>query len=260
MKKLLTTLALTGALASSMLAEIESNVDSSKESKGFCQGKHSNTGCFVGVSVGATFGENYFYYLPELSSSVDRLMLTDSSLVAAPINVDFGYQWYYAQNQGVRVKAYLGYTNYKVNFPKHIANRQEVDFSLSSHALQYGLEASWLYDFIASEKHNFGLNLGTGFEITHLLTTSGTMQDLKLKGEFGTSIAWASSIGLHYFYKAHHQFFISYHYRSYSTAKNGAKVSIQDSLSSQNSVDIMPLGNLIISPRHMVSLSYAYKF
>lgn len=52
MKKLLATLALTGALASSMLAEIESNVDSSKESKGFCQGKHSNTGCFVGVSVG----------------------------------------------------------------------------------------------------------------------------------------------------------------------------------------------------------------
>lgn len=51
MKKLLTTLALTGVLASTMLAEIESSVDSSKE-WGFCQGKHSNTGCFVGLSVG----------------------------------------------------------------------------------------------------------------------------------------------------------------------------------------------------------------
>lgn len=52
MKKFLVALALTGALASSVLAEMTSNVDSSKESKGLCQGKHSNTGCFVGVSVG----------------------------------------------------------------------------------------------------------------------------------------------------------------------------------------------------------------
>ena len=276
MKRLIQLISITSLIVFSALhAEVDSaesspesstSVESTKsqESKsgafGFCKGKVANTGCFIGAEVGLAFGSNHFQYLPELISSVSDPLLNDNKLLAVPVNVEFGHQWYYALNQGVRFKANIGYTNYKPNFPKYQANGGEADMRLTSHTLQYGLEVAWLYDFIANEAYNFGLNIGTGFEITHLIATQGSNQGLNAVGDFGTSAAWASSIGIHYFYKTHHQFFITYHYRTYSTIKGGAKVSIKDSLSSQNSIDVIPLGTFIASPRHMVSLSYAYKF
>ena len=276
MKRLIQIILITSMVVISALhAEVDSaesspesstSVESTKsqESKssafGFCKGKVANTGCFIGAEVGLAFGSNHFQYLPELISSVSDPLLNDNKLLAVPVNFIFGHQWYYALNQGVRFKAHIGYTNYKPNFPKYQANGGEADMRLTSHTLQYGLEVAWLYDFIANEAYNFGLNIGTGFEITHLIATQGSNLGLNVEGDFGTSAAWASSLGLHYFYKANHQFFITYHYRTYSTTKGGAKVSIKDSLNSQNSIDVIPLGTFIASPRHMVSLSYAYKF
>ena len=59
MKKLIQVISITSVFAFSALhAEVDSTESStsiesnSAESKGFCAGAHSNTGCFVGVSVG----------------------------------------------------------------------------------------------------------------------------------------------------------------------------------------------------------------
>lgn len=163
MKKLLTTLALTGALASSMLAEIESNVDSSKESKGFCQGKHSNTGCFVGVSVGFAPATSRLDFQTNGETFIKQPKKESFSF---PIAFDLGYQWYFAQNSGFRFKGYIGYENYSAKDMEVVAlgGADRLGAELASHALQYGLEARYLYDFIYGGAHTFGANIGVGFE------------------------------------------------------------------------------------------------
>ena len=163
MKKLLTTLALTGALASSMLAEIESNVDSSKESKGFCQGKHSNTDCFVGVSVGFAPATSRLDFQTNGETFIKQPKKESFSF---PIAFDLGYQWYFAQNSGFRFKGYIGYENYSAKDMEVVAlgGADRLGAELASHALQYGLEARYLYDFIYGGAHTFGANIGVGFE------------------------------------------------------------------------------------------------
>ena len=250
MKKFLTTLALTGVLASTMLAEIESSVDSSKESKGFCQGKHSNTGCFVGLSVG-------------FSPATTRVDFDDSSVksnpkkesFSFPIAFDLGYQWYFAQNSGLRFKGYIGYENYSAkDMQATSSNNETADFNLSSHALQYGLEARYLYDFIYGGEHTFGANIGFGVEGSSFFNTIKTLgsQDTpssthNLKNY--TRVAWTSGIGLHYFYHSHHQILLSYLYRGYTDELKGGGL-ISDTVYVRISA----------FARHTIQLSYAYKF
>lgn len=250
MKKFLTTLALTGVLASTMLAEIESSVDSSKESKGFCQGKHSNTGCFVGLSVG-------------FSPATTRVDFDDSNVksnpkkesFSFPIAFDLGYQWYFAQNSGFRFKGYIGYENYSAkDMQATSSNNETADFNLSSHALQYGLEARYLYDFIYGGEHTFGANIGFGVEGSSFFNTIKTLgsQDTpssthNLKNY--TRVAWTSGIGLHYFYHSHHQILLSYLYRGYTDELKGGGL-ISDTVYVRISA----------FARHTIQLSYAYKF
>lgn len=256
MKKLLITLALTGALASSMLAEID--VDSSKESKGFCQGKHSNTGCFVGAEVGITFAQNSFDYGRYVQT---RPSILQQDFIAVPINFIFGHQWYYAQNQGVRLRAHIGYTNYNSKMPNfQISGEANTDYTMSvySHALQYGLDLAWVYDFIANETHSFGFDFtALGFEASTFLGNNASMPDANLfdnvKAGAYTKFAYSGGIGLHYFYKSHHQFFIEYRYRSYTNTTKTEFIPIKQG---QERVDI----TLANTSNHLLALSYAYKF
>ena len=250
MKKLLTTLALTGVLASTMLAEIESSVDSSKESKGFCQGKHSNTGCFVGLSVG-------------FSPATTKVDFDDSSVksnpkkesFSFPIAFDLGYQWYFAQNSGFRFKGYIGYENYSAkDMQATSSNNETADFNLSSHALQYGLEARYLYDFIYGGEHTFGANIGFGVEGSSFFNTIKTLGNPDTPSSTHnlknyTRVAWTSGIGLHYFYHSHHQILLSYLYRGYTDELKGGGL-----ISDKVYVRISAFA------RHTIQLSYAYKF
>ncbi len=207
MKKLLTTLALTGALASSMLAEMTSNVDSSKESKGLCQGEHSNTGCFVGVSVGFSPATSRLDFTTPEAVIIKEQPKKES--FSFPIAFDLGYQWYFAQNSGFRFKGYIGYENYSAKDMEVVAlgGADRLGAELASHTLQYGLEARYLYDFIYGGEHTFGANIGVGFEGSSFFNTA-TM--LFGGGEASRSNAyaratWTSGVGLHYFYHSHHQ-------------------------------------------------------
>lgn len=248
MKKLLTTLALTGALASSMLAEIESNVDSSKESKGFCQGKHSNTGSFVGVSVGFAPATSRLDFQTNGETFIKQPKKESFSF---PIAFDLGYQWYFAQNSGFRFKGYIGYENYSAKDMEVVAlgGADRLGAELASHALQYGLEARYLYDFIYGGAHTFGANIGVGFEGSSFFNTA-TM--LFGGGEASRSNAytratWTSGVGLHYFYHSHHQILLSYLYRGYT-----------DELKTITTED--PFLKVSAFANHTIQLSYAYKF
>lgn len=248
MKKLLTTLALTGALASSMLAEIESSVDSSKESKGFCQGKHSNTGCFVGVSVGFAPATSRLDFQTNGETFIKQPKKESFSF---PIAFDLGYQWYFAQNSGFRFKGYIGYENYSAKDMEVVAlgGADRLGAELASHALQYGLEARYLYDFIYGGAHTFGANIGVGFEGSSFFNTA-TM--LFGGGEASRSNAytratWTSGVGLHYFYHSHHQILLSYLYRGYT-----------DELKTITTED--PFLKVSAFANHTIQLSYAYKF
>lgn len=248
MKKLLTTLALTGALASSMLAEIESSVDSSKESKGFCQGKHSNTGCFVGVSVGFAPATSRLDFQTNGETFIKQPKKESFSF---PIAFDLGYQWYFAQNSGFRFKGYIGYENYSAKDMEVVAlgGVDRLGTELASHTLQYGLEARYLYDFIYGGAHTFGANIGVGFEGSSFFNTA-TM--LFGGGEASRSNAytratWTSGVGLHYFYHSHHQILLSYLYRGYT-----------DELKTITTED--PFLKVSAFANHTIQLSYAYKF
>lgn len=248
MKKLLTTLALTGALASSMLAEMTSNVDSSKESKGFCQGKHSNTGCFVGVSVGFSPATSRLDFQTNSETFIKQPKKESFSF---PIAFDLGYQWYFAQNAGFRFKGYIGYENYSAKDMEVVAlgGVDRLGAELASHALQYGLEARYLYDFVYGGEHTFGANIGIGFEGSSFFNTA-TM--LFGGGEASRSNAytratWTSGVGLHYFYHSHHQILLSYLYRGYT-----------DELKTITTKD--PFLKVSAFANHTIELSYAYKF
>ncbi|ETD25600.1 outer membrane beta-barrel protein [Helicobacter canis] len=254
MKKLLITLALTGALASSMLAEIESSVDSSKKSNGFCQGKHSNTGCFVGVSVGFAPATSRLDFTTPEAVIIKKQPKKES--FSFPIAFDLGYQWYFAQNSGFRFKGYIGYENYSAKDMRATAanNQPNMDFNLTSHALQYGLEARYLYDFIYGGAHTFGANIGVGFEgssFFNAIMIPGNADVPASTHNFKsyTRATWTSGVGLHYFYHSHHQILLSYLYRGYTDElKDG--VLINGKLNAR----ISAFAN------HTIQLSYAYKF
>lgn len=248
MKKFLVALALTGALASSMLAEMTSNVDSSKESKGLCQGKHSNTGCFVGVSVGLSPATSRLDFQTNSETFIKQPKKESFSF---PIAFDLGYQWYFAQNAGFRFKGYVGYENYSAKDMEVVAlgGVDRLGAELASHALQYGLEARYLYDFIYGGAHTFGANIGIGFEGSSFFNTA-TM--LFGGGEASRSNAyaratWTSGVGLHYFYHSHHQILLSYLYRGYT-----------DELKTITTED--PFLKVSAFANHTIELSYAYKF
>ena len=268
MKRLIQLISITSLIAFSALhAEVDSaesspesstSVESnSAESKGFCAGAHSNTGCFVGVSVG-------------FSPATTRLDLVNSNAIITqqpkkdgftfPISLDIGYQWYYAQNAGFRFKAYLGYENFSAKdmTASAIFNGavSPTTFSLISHALTYGLDARYLYDFIYGGEHTFGANIGFGVEGSSFFNTivmpygdPGLGQTRDVAYPNYTKFTWTSGVGLHYFYKSHHQILLSYIYRGY-TDKLQDRVAINEILK----------GSASSFANHTIQLSYAYKF
>ena len=244
---------------------VESN---SAESKGFCAGAHSNTGCFVGVSVG-------------LSPATSRLDMTDPVLiitgqpkkesVTIPLSLDVGYQWYFAQNAGFRFRGFIGYENYSAKNmqfkARENANEGNMEIELTSHALTYGLEARYLYDFIYGGEHTFGANIGFGVEGSSFFNTGGRKViqagsiDAIVTEPFDmadyTRVTWTSGVGLHYFYKSRHQILLSYIYRGYTDElqKGGAM-----GRPTQDGGIILTNARVSAFANHTIQLSYAYKF
>ncbi|OBV29531.1 hypothetical protein BKN38_01010 [Helicobacter sp. CLO-3] len=181
------------------------------------------------------------------------------------MNLDFGWQWYYAQNAGFRFKGYIGYSNYNSKKMGNITDTtslpmQTANIDVSIHALQYGLEASYLYDFIYKGNHNFGAHVSTGFEGSTFVgqgADANMAEGYTLTTNFPSysKFTWTTGIGIHYFYKVHHQVFISYLYRGYTNSK--MVFNKDGNGEGELGSDIFQIST---TPRSTIMLSYAYKF
>ena len=199
---------------------------------------------------------------------------------------------------GLRLKGYVGYSNYF----KELLNESHTDtdtgyydgdtgyvisehftsttdtkavVNLDSHAIQYGAELAYIWDFLEKGKHTLGLDVAPiGLEVstyfpkfkhktsgstTYTWSGAGTNntglpdtftesndRSASVSFETHTKLAYSASIGLHYYYNVNHQVFLSYKLRTYSN-KAGQKLKTSGAIVSTAS-------------NHAILLGYAYKF
>ena len=208
---------------------------------GFCRGKYSQTGCFIGGELGLGIVDNWFW--ADLNAS--DFETQNTTTVRPIINLIFGYQWYYMQSQGIRVKANIGYANYNFDAYSEV-NEGRQKSTIKTNAIQYGLEIAWLWDFLRKGKHTLGIDLGTGFEGTSFFGAIDGGEEGDTNLDNFTSFTWITRFGLHYYFNVNHQIGLAYAYKGGYTATNGQKLG--------------NIGIFAISPRNQISLSYAYKF
>lgn len=202
--------------------------------------KKAKTGGFIGAEVGIG---SAFASIPWRISGY-AYGGSNYGYAVFPLNIFGGYQWYlYDQPHytiGVRVRGHIGYTNYNATLGG------APDISLTSHGIQYGAEAQFVWDFLDYEAHTFGMHIALlGFEGS---TFSGKgvengLNSQKDLGSFGshTKFAYSMGIGLHYYYAENHQVYLTHRYRTYST--------FADSTTKYYSV-----------ANNVFSFGYAYKF
>lgn len=201
---------------------------------GFCKGQNEHTGCFIGLETGWQNGWYNFYQGPLVKTN------------GVPINLQLGWQWYYTLNQGLKIQANIGYA-YNI-----IDAKQGTSSKFNANTIRYGIELQWLYDFIASEKHTLGVDLGFGIEAGTTFTDfSNSDKEIRAKHIYpNTKFGTTYRIGLHYYLKEHHQFFLNYKYSFYN-------IETQKSFTSPDGSTTM---NTALAPRNSVNIAYQYKF
>ena len=206
------------------------------------------TGWFIGAELGYSPSVANYMFVDSNNGGGN----TTSTTFALPINLGFGYQWYPWDNAGFKFRGYVGYANYnsKISLGNMSGNQ-------NSQAIHYGLEAEYLYDFIASQMHTFGLNIGTGYEFGSFIgqgvkfPQDGSTMTYNFKSY--TSSSWTSSIGIHYFYNINHQFELKYRYRSGYTSDDGGKTTLDNEVTTREI-------KYASTPKGSIIFAYNYKF
>lgn len=211
-----------------------SNVDKSGF-LGFCKGEYANTGCFIGAEVGYAPSVKKYVFADATGFSVTQ------NTYALPINLILGWQVYSAKNWGWNFKAFFGYAGYGSDIKEPDNNTEK----FNSSALHYGIEASYLYDFIISQQHTFGMNVGIGYEFGTFIGQKYGITSL----DSYTKTSFISSIGVHYFLNVNHQFWLTYKYKSGYNVGDGGSVNINGSQVKYSS-----------TPNNVLTFAYAYKF
>ncbi len=214
-----------------------SNIDKSGF-LGFCRGEYANTGCFIGAEVG--YAPSVKNYLVDHTGSVTQ------NTYALPINLILGWQVYGAKNWGWNFKAFFGYAGYSsdITFDGILAK-------FNSSALHYGIEASYLYDFIISQQHTFGMNVGIGgYEFGTFIGQSVDIGGVVMESlDSYTKTSFISSIGVHYFLDVKHQFWLTYKYKSGYNVGDGGSRNVEGIQVKHSS-----------TPNNVLTFAYAYKF
>ena len=228
-----------------------SNVDKSGF-LGFCSGEYANTGCFIGAEVGYASGVKNYLFADDGYSSFSSTQNT----YALPINIILGWQVYSAKNWGWNFKAFFGYAGYGSDL-----NLDDGSFAIpakfSASALHYGIEASYLYDFIVSQQHTFGMNVGIGYEFGTFFgqNINGSRSDgsmtasIDLDLDSYTKTSFISSIGVHYFLDVNHQFWLTYKYKSGYNVGDGGNQNVNGAQLKYST-----------TPNNVLTFAYAYKF
>lgn len=219
------------------------NVDKSG-AFGFCKGEYANTGCFVGAEIGyAGSVSNYMNADIPGNYSFDT-----QTTYALPINVIFGWQWYFKESMGLNIKAHIGYAGYGSDI-KLFDTTQNANDKLNSSTLHYGLEVSYLYDFITGPKHAFGIDVGIGYEFGTFLRQSADIGGVTESLDSYRTSSFLSRLGVHYFLNTHHQFWLHYTVKSGYTIGEGGSKSIEGTTV-----------NYSTTPKGAFIFAYAYKF
>lgn len=211
-----------------------SNVDKSGF-LGFCKGEYANTGCFIGAEVGYAPSVKNYVFAAYSGTSITQ------NTYALPINLILGWQVYSAKNWGWNFKAFFGYAGYSSDIKTPDNNTEK----FNSSALHYGIEASYLYDFIISQQHTFGMNVGIGYEFG---TFIGQKLDTTSLDSY-TKTSFISSIGVHYFLNVNHQFWLTYKYKSGYNVGDGGSMNVEGAQVKYSS-----------TPNNVLTFAYAYKF
>lgn len=175
--------------------------------------------------------------------------------VVFPINLMGGYQWYFYNRPwfhlGVAIKAHIGYTNYNEKFEDYRSDSRWWASELTTHGIQYGLEAKFLWDFLNKGNHSLGVSVAPlGFEGSTIIYSErydfgARANEIKTYGRvekgIQTTFTYTFSGGLHYYYNINHQLFVYYKYRYYSTI-------------------ITDIQRYVFAPSHTLMTGYAYKF
>lgn len=211
-----------------------SNVDKSGF-LGFCKGEYANTGCFIGAEVGYAPSVKKYVFADTTGFSVTQ------NTYALPINLILGWQVYSAKNWGWNFKAFFGYAGYSSDIKEPDNNTEK----FNSSALHYGIEASYLYDFIISQQHTFGMNVGIGYEFGTFIGQKYGTTSL----DSYTKTSFISSIGVHYFLNVNHQFWLTYKYKSGYNVGDGGSMNVEGTQVKYSS-----------TPNNVLTFAYAYKF
>ena len=219
--------------------------DSTKNSDPYKVGiKKPKTGGFVGGEIG--FGGAYTWidaYIYNSQGQYQGNYWGSSDHTAIPLNVFGGYQWYFYDRPwfhfGVRVRGHIGYTNYNTSFSDwwYWGYRNNAKFSISSHAIQYGVEAQFLWDFLNMGEHTLGwhfapIGLG-GSTFFGSLKVNGLGNNASIEDDLTTTTKfnYLFSTGFHYYYNAKHMVFATYKYQYFNsdyqpTSTNRASYSL----------------------------------
>ena len=203
--------------------------------------KKPKTGGFVGGEFG--FGSAYSYAGMSIYSTRDLANGNNTNPqyqgsvsnwndhTAIPLNVFGGYQWYFYDRPwfhfGVRVRGHIGYSNYNTEITDYTYySHTNATFDISSHAIQYGAEAQFLWDFLNMGEHTLGWHLtpiglegSTFFDKISVNVSGGAVGTITHDLNISTQFSYMWNTGLHYYFNAKHMVFATYKYRGYS-AKN----------------------------------------
>lgn len=222
--------------------------DSTKNSDPYKVGiKKPKTGGFVGGEFG--FGSSY-----ATTENIDGYYTPSGNGTAFPINVFGGYQWYFYDRPwfhfGVRVRGHIGYSNYNADISRYLYGGR-LNIALSAHAIQYGAEAQFLWDFLNMGEHTLGWHISPvgleGSTFFGSFEATATAVNIKVSGDLAghTKFTYAFSTGFHYYYSARHLVFATYKSRYYN---------LNESVGDANKLGYSTTAN------NLLMLGYAYKF
>lgn len=230
---------------------------------GFCKGKFTNTGCFIGAEIGYSSGANSTLRLTgaEMAEgNTTRIDVLDfQTTYNVPLNLIIGWQWYFSQYQGFNFKFHLGYSligdikyNGKIT---DMSDEQDIAMTYGSQALNYGFEVQYRHDLLSRNIHTLGLHAGMGYEFMSFI---GNKLDFGQGGTIDlntfTNMAFTYGIGIHYYLKTHHQFALDYRFRGYTTSG----LDSNKTLTNLSTLDADT--RIIVAPKSVFSFSYAYRF
>lgn len=245
--------------------------DISKKKDGFFVGIEGDLG-----SASAIFKTESKKTDPLLGIDISPYETKNISSATIDAGLVGGYQHYFKNypNMGIKVSGhlYLGYSGWKDDgkdlgsvFKDFGPKTYKLDLSAVSSLYYYipikvGFDVKYLWDFFEQGNHILGLNVGIGYQMDFY--SIGSVKALAKKvgeqkpGNFPYLFSdnFYPILGLHYYYKNHHQFELMFRFGGIG------KKDAEGTSYEENSVYIYKRTTQITNKRSYLTFNYAYRF